>query len=169
MDNNKNIVLIGLMGAGKTTVGKKLSELLDYKFIDIDSEIEERENIKISKIFEDKGEAYFRQLEANLIKEFSQKEKLIISTGGGAFQDQVNRITLKEGGSVFYLQAPTPILFKRMLNEIDNRPMLHTENPEQRLQDLLNLREPNYNEADFIINTENKEPDEIANEIIEML
>ena len=92
----KQIVLIGMMGSGKTTVGKQLAEILDWTFIDLDEEIEERENKKISQIFNDNGEQYFRKKEKETIKEFVNLEKTILSLGGGAFEDEETQRLLKE-------------------------------------------------------------------------
>ena len=101
-----NIILVGMMGAGKTTIGKELLNVLkDYTLIDMDSEIENREKMKISEIFEKYGEKHFRELETNLLKELSKNQNQIISTGGGVFEKEENRNILKETGTVFYLKA----------------------------------------------------------------
>ena len=165
----KNIILVGLMGAGKTTVGKELAKLLHYSFLDIDDEIEKNEKRKISKIFQEDGEPYFRQLETNTIKNFENVEKIVLSTGGGALQKDENITALQKTGTLVYLQASVDTLYQRLLNEIDNRPMLHEENPKQKLSYLLQIREKNYLKADITIQTENKKPQEICQEIYQQL
>lgn len=166
MDKIKNIALIGLMGAGKTSVGKLLAKKLNFVFIDIDSIIEQKELSTIAEIFETKGEHYFRRLEVTTIAEYSDKFTQIISTGGGAPQNPINIENLKKNGLIFYLYAPVNILYNRLLNEIDNRPMLNTDNPLKRLEELLNKREPYYLNATYRIDTIDKTLEQIALEII---
>jgi shikimate kinase len=166
MTYNKNIALIGLMGAGKTSVGKLLAKNLGYNFIDIDDLIELKEKMKISEIFKIRGENYFRQIETQTIKDFSKNSNQVISTGGGAPQNPDNLKTLKSSCFVVYLYAPVTVLYERLLNEIDNRPMLHTENPKQKLHELLEKREPYYLKADIKVDTANKTPGEVVSDII---
>jgi shikimate kinase len=168
MKTKKNIILIGLMGAGKTTIGRLLASKLQYNFIDIDDLIEEKEKITISEIFASKGEPYFRELETSILKEYCTKNGQVISTGGGAPQKPENLKLMKNSGTIIYLYAPSDILYKRLLNEIDKRPMLHKENPKQRLQELLDKREPFYNMADYKIDTTHKDLEEIVTSIISL-
>ena len=161
-----NIILTGLMGAGKTSVGKILtSKLSDFTFIDIDEQIEQPEGITISKIFETKSEKYFRQLETNTIKHFSEKRNQIISLGGGALENELNRQYLFNSGIVFYLYATTDVLYNRIKKQ-SNRPLLLCDNPKQKLEELLKQREINYKKANVIIDTTNKSFNEITDEII---
>lgn len=169
MNRKPNIVLIGLMGAGKTSTGKILSTRLNYSFIDIDSIIEEREQCLISQIFETKGEAYFRRIETSTIIEFSEHQNLVISTGGGAPENNENIKHLKNNGILFYLYAPVDELFNRLTSEMSNRPMLFTANPQEKLSELLKRREPFYLKADFKIDTTNKTLEEVANSILFLL
>lgn len=163
----KNIVLVGLMGAGKSSVGQKLSQDLMQAFIDTDSMIENQENKTIQEIFDIYGEAYFRELENNIIKEISKTNNKIISIGGGAFQNLDNILNLKQNGFIFYLKASPKNLFERIKNS-NNRPLLNADNPLNILEKLLIQREPNYLKADFIINTELKTLNEITEEIIKV-
>lgn len=166
LNNNKNIVLIGLMGAGKTSVGKELSIITGFTFIDIDNIIEEREGTKISEIFASKGEKHFRQLEIDTIKEFSQHSKQVISTGGGAPEKVTNISNLKSNGTLYYLYAPVDVLYERLSSEMSNRPMLFEDNPKDKLLFLLNRREPFYLSADYTVNTTNKTILDIVQEVI---
>ena len=150
-----NIILTGLMGAGKTSVGKILtSKLSDFTFIDIDEQIEKLEGITISKIFETKSEKYFRE-----------KRNQIISLGGGALENELNRQYLFNSGIVFYLYATTDVLYNRIKKQ-SNRPLLLCDNPKQKLEELLKQREINYKKANVIIDTTNKSFNEITDEII---
>ncbi len=161
-----NIVLTGLMGAGKTSVGKMLAEKLpNVSFIDIDEQIEKQEGITISKIFETKSEKYFRQLETDTIKHFSTMQNQIISLGGGAFENELNRQYLLNSSTVIYLYAPTDVLYDRIKKQ-GNRPLLLCDNPKQKLKELLKQREINYKKANIIIDTTNKSFNEITDEII---
>lgn len=164
-----NIVLTGIMGAGKTTVGKALADILtDYVFIDADDVITQKEGMSISDIFEQKSEDYFRKLEKEVLKELSEKEGIILALGGGAFENEENRTNLKKNGHVFYLKGSVDELFNRIKNET-GRPMLKDKNPKNKLADLLKIREPNYLKADFIIDTDFKKINEIAEEIKQMV
>ena len=162
----KNIVLVGLMGAGKSSVGKLLAQKLNLSFVDTDELIEKKENIKISDIFSKYGEQYFRDLENKVISDLATKTSLVISTGGGSVQNINNLNALKETGFVIYLKAAPDILFERIKND-NSRPLLKTSNPLETLENLLKKRETNYSMADFIIDTNNKTIDGIISLIIE--
>lgn len=164
--NENNIVLIGLMGAGKTSAGREIAKLTGFEFIDIDDVIEQRAEMKISEIFAQKGEKCFRQLEIDTIKEFSENNRQVISTGGGAPEKITNLANLKTNGTLYYLYAPVEELFKRLSSEMDNRPMLFEDNPQQKLLYLLNKREQYYLQSDYKVDTVNRRLSEIAQEII---
>ncbi|HNS67778.1 MAG TPA: shikimate kinase, partial [Mesotoga infera] len=115
------VFLVGMMGSGKSTIGKILSSVLDLEFVDMDSEIEARSGKTVEKIFEDDGEGVFRKLERNLLKELVKKEGIVVSTGGGIVLDTVNRRTLKKENTI-YLKLPPADLFKRV--DTLNRPLL---------------------------------------------
>lgn len=163
----KNLVLVGLMGAGKTTVGHLLAEKMQYEFLDTDAIIEQEQGVLISAIFAQKGEAFFRQIESDVIKKVSDFSEKIISTGGGACEKDENIKALKKNSILVYLQASPDILFERIKNQ-NHRPLLQTENPLSKLQELLNKREKNYLQSDIIMTTENKKLEQIVEEIIEV-
>lgn len=142
-----NIVLIGFMGSGKTSVGKRLAGKIKYKFIDTDEWIEKTEKMKISEIFEKHGEEYFRNLETNTIKELiSSTKSTIISTGGGMPLRECNARLLKELGVVIYLKASEEITIKRVKGDT-TRPLLAGDNLEERVNRLLTERMPVYEAA----------------------
>ena len=161
-----NIVLIGMMGCGKTTVGGELAKVLvDYKYIDIDLEIEKSTQKKISEIFLKHGESFFRMLETEKISKFSKEEKQIISTGGGAFESEENRKNLKFNGTVIYLRTSPEEIYKRIKNET-HRPLLRKDFSVEKIASIIKKREQNYKKADIIIDTDLKTPQNIVKEII---
>jgi shikimate kinase len=164
--NKKNIVLIGLMGAGKTTIGKMLSQKLETEYVDIDTLIERESKKTINKIFEMYGEVLFRKLEAKAIKKISKYSNQIISTGGGAVETPENLENFKKNSILVYLYAPPEELYKRIKDD-HNRPLLKTGNPLQTMQKLFKKRQDFYNQADIKIETVNKKSYEIVDEIIE--
>ncbi|RMG00191.1 MAG: shikimate kinase [Nitrospirae bacterium] len=164
----KNIVLTGFMGTGKTAVGRELSKLLGLKLVEIDSEIERRTGKSIKEIFRDDGEAKFRDLETEVIKEFSDRENLIISTGGGAVMREENIRALKKKGILFCLTAEPESILQRT-SRSDERPLLNVDDPLKRIKELLEARRPQYMRADRMINTEGKTPSQVAREIIATL
>ena len=161
----KNIVLTGFMGTGKSEVSRELSKILGRKVIDIDTEIEKSQSMKISEIFKQSGEPGFRAIETEVIKNFSKNKNAIISTGGGAVLRQENVDALRENGVIICLTAAPETILKRTSNN-NGRPLLQVEDPLKKIQELLKLRMPYYAKADKIIDTENKTPFEIAEEII---
>lgn len=164
-----NIVLTGLMGAGKSSVGKLISEKFEnYSFIDIDEEIVKREGMSISDIFHNKSELYFRELEQKIIEEYSELSNYVISIGGGAFENEQNRTNLSKNGKTFYLKASAETLYSHIKND-KTRPLLQCENPLKKLKELLNKREPNYLKSDFVIDTDNKNIEDICGEIYRLL
>ena len=162
-----NIVLTGLMGGGKSTVGKLLAkQLAGYVFVDTDDVIVDLEGMSIPEIFEKKGEAYFREVEKNIIAEFSEEENLVIALGGGAFENEENRENLLNSGNVFYLKADVNTLFERIKGDT-NRPLLQCDNPKGKLEELLSKREPNYLKAHHTIDTISMSLDEIIETIMD--
>lgn len=160
-----NIFLVGLMGAGKTTVGKLLAKLQDKTFYDSDHEIERRTGVNIPLIFELEGESGFRKREAQTIAELAVMANVVVATGGGAVLLQENRETLARHGKVIYLRADVDELFHRTRGD-RNRPLLQTENPRDRLRELYAQRDPLYREiADMIIDTGGQPVSAIVSEI----
>ena len=164
-----NIILIGAMGAGKSTVGRKLARRLDMTFYDSDRVIEEKTGVDIATIFEYEGEEGFRKREENAIAELCRLEAIVLATGGGAVLSRRNREVLAAAGTVFYLQATVDALFERVRND-SNRPLLKTADRKRTLAELLLQREPLYLEAaDHTITTGQHGTSWIADEIVSQL
>jgi shikimate kinase len=148
-----NIFLVGPMGAGKSSVGKQLAKALARDFYDSDKEIEKRTGVSISWIFEREGEEGFRQREHNMIAELAELKDAVIATGGGAILSEENRKIFRAKGHVVYLSASVEQLYRRTSRD-KTRPLLQTENPKQRIREILKLREPLYKEvADIVLRT----------------
>ena len=148
--NSSNIFLVGLMGAGKTTVGRALAKKLNKRFIDSDHEIEARTGASIPLIFEIEGEASFRQREAEVIRDLTAQTDIVLATGGGAILRPDNREYLRTRGTVIYLRASINSILQRTAHD-KNRPLLQTANPRQRLEELAREREPYYREVAHIV------------------
>ncbi|BCL76489.1 shikimate kinase [Jeongeupia sp. HS-3] len=148
-----NFYLVGLMGAGKTTVGRALARATDKTFYDSDHEIIARSGARIPVIFEVEGEDGFRKREAAAIAELTALHGVVLATGGGAVLNPDNRDCLRRNGFVIYLRASVDDLFARTSHD-KNRPLLQTANPKQKLQELFEARDPIYCElADLVIDT----------------
>jgi shikimate kinase len=149
----KNIVLVGLMGAGKSTIGRHLSKRLNMVFHDSDAAIEQRTGVSIATIFEIEGEVGFRAREEQMITELCGNDNIILATGGGSVLSEKNRKILQYSGHVIYLSTSAKQLYMRIRHD-KSRPLMQTEDPLQTLTDLLMTREPYYLEvADSIIKT----------------
>lgn len=138
-----NIFLVGMMGAGKTSVGKLLARHLQKRFVDADHAIESRTGVRIPVIFEIEGEEGFRAREAAVIDELTRQEGLVLATGGGAVLRPENRAALHDRGTVVYLRAGVDDLWRRTRHD-RTRPLLQTADPRQRLAELLAVRDPLY-------------------------
>ena len=145
-----NVFLVGLMGAGKTSVGRLIAKRLGKQFLDSDHEIEARTGVKIPVIFEIEGEAGFRQREAAMIDELTQLDGIVLATGGGAVLNPANRRALHERGSVVYLRASVDELWNRTRRD-RNRPLLQTADPRGRLAELMAIRDPLYRDVAHLI------------------
>ena len=153
MSKKDNIFLVGLMGAGKTTVGKLLAKQLGKTFIDADHEIELRTGVKIPVIFEIEGEAGFRKREETVIAELAGRSNIVLGTGGGAVLSAQNRELLRTQGTVVYLRGSPEQLYERTRHD-RNRPLLQTEDPLAKLRELYGQRDPLYREiADLVVDT----------------
>lgn len=155
MENNqfilhKTVVFVGMMGAGKTAVGRTLAAQLGVLFRDSDHEIEEAANMSISEIFARDGEAFFRAKETQVIDRLLDGTPGILSTGGGAFMSEQNRGLITQKGVSVWLDADLDVLWERVRNK-DTRPLLRTENPKQTLSDLYDARVPTYALADLAV------------------
>lgn len=162
-----NIILIGFMGTGKTTIGKQLAETIGYDFVDTDEYIEQMQNMKISDIFKKEGEVYFRCLETKVIRNMSFfAEKKVISTGGGLPLREENIDILKRLGFIVHLKTSPEETWNRI--KYDNtRPLLQCENPYKKIEDLLKIRTPIYEKVGNItVYTDNISFEDIYNNII---
>ena len=164
----KNIVLIGFMGSGKTTIGKSLEEKTDMVFVDIDELIEAYEGCKISEIFADKGEAYFRRLEKETLKNLLEStDNKVISTGGGIVTNQENIPLLKQLGKVFYLRIKPETVVERLEGD-KTRPLLIGEDKLVKVEQLMTDRKELYEmAADKTIDTDGLSVSEIVGKILE--
>lgn len=161
-----NIILCGMMGVGKTSVGIKISELTGRRWFDTDVVITDRHG-RISDIFEFYGEAHFRTLETDVVRELSGKDDLVISTGGGLVLKPENSEMLKNGGKIFFLRASIETLLSRVRAD-DTRPLLReSSKTSERLVELLRERTPVYEHvADYIVDTDGKTVEEVAREVV---
>ena len=159
----RNIVLIGFMGSGKTTLGLKLSYLLRMPVEDTDKLIERQEGRSITQIFADDGESYFRELETELLRKCGeQKYERILSVGGGTPVNPVNRPLLHQCGTVVYLRVSPEVVYERLKNDT-TRPLLQCEDPLTRIRELLEIRDKIYAEcADIILDVDTSHSDELA-------
>lgn len=165
MSKANNIFLIGPMGAGKTTIGRHLATLLGKRFLDVDHEIEKRTGVAIPVIFEIESEAGFRRRECAAIEELTRNRDIVLATGGGAVLLEENRKVLKARGTVVYLQADVETLVERTRRD-RNRPLLQTDNPRGKIEELLRQREPMYREvADVVVDTGQRAPSSVARDI----
>ena len=164
----KNIYLIGMMGSGKTIVAKALAHEMMLHVEDLDERIVEREKRSINDIFAASGEDYFRRVEHEVLSDISKQDNIVVATGGGIILDPKNIACMQNTGVMVYLQAPTDVLVSRLQNETD-RPLLKTVSPADTLNDIYLKRRSLYEKAQYVINTTDKKPFEIAAEIIEML
>lgn len=150
MQENENIYLVGLMGAGKTTVGRQLAKRLGRTFFDSDHEIEARTGVKIPTIFEIEGEEGFRRREAQTIAELTAERNIILATGGGVVLNPENRQRLHDSGWVVYLNVPPRLLYERTRHD-RNRPLLRVPNPLAKLEELHAVRDPLYREVAHLV------------------
>lgn len=165
----QNIFLVGLMGAGKTSVGKMLSKRLNKTFYDSDQEIERVTGVKIPVIFEIEGEPGFRARESRMLSELVCRDNIVLATGGGAVLSEQNRRLLASHGTVIYLRATANDLWRRTRHD-KNRPLLQIGDPLERLQELLAQRDPLYREvADITIDTGNQSLSNLASRIEQQL
>ena len=163
----KNLVLTGMMGVGKSTIGKKLAKKLKHKFVDVDKIIEEKENNTIKEIFKNKGENYFRKIEKKITLEVLKKDKLVIALGGGAFINTSIRREIKSSSTSFWLDLKIMSLLPRLKN-IKKRPLLDEDDLEQSINKIYSERKKIYNESNFRIKCNAMDKDEIVYKIIEL-
>lgn len=164
----RSIVLIGLMGAGKTAVGRRLASWLDLPFTDADSEIEEAAGQTIKEIFAEHGEAYFRTGERKVIARLLDSGPQVLATGGGAYMDPQTRAAIKASGVSVWLKATLRVLLKRVARR-DNRPLLSVDNPEAVMKKLMAERSPIYAEADITVESRDVPHDVMVGAIVDAL
>ncbi len=165
----KNIVLIGFMGTGKSSVGIKLAEKFGMVFIDMDKEIEKVTHMSINQIFRKHGEKRFRSEERLLAKKLGFKKNLVIATGGGVVLNEENVEALEANGVLICLEASPEEILKRVKRKRACRPLIKKEYGENEIRAMLQEREVFYARSDFRINTDNKEPRVVAEEIARLL
>ena len=162
------VVLIGLMGAGKTAVGRRLASRLDLPFVDADSEIEAAAGETISEIFAEYGEEYFRQGERKVIARLLKGGPQVLATGGGAYMDAATRANIKARGVSIWLKADLKVLLKRV-GRRDNRPLLAKGDPGTVMKKLMDLRYPVYAEAEVIVESRDVPHDAMVGNVIDAL
>ena len=146
----RSIVLVGMMGAGKTSIGRRLAGLLHVPFLDADNEIEKAANLTIPEIFEHYGEAHFREGEERVLARLLASGPAVVATGGGAFMSEETRNRCRESGITIWLRADVPVLLERVRKK-GNRPLLNRPHPDKVLRQLLTEREPIYGQADIVV------------------
>jgi shikimate kinase len=163
------ICLVGMMGAGKTTVGKRLARRLGWSFVDADRELEARLGVSIPTIFDLEGEAGFRRRESEVIFDLAERQATVLATGGGAVISPDNRRVLREQGHVIYLRASAADLWHRLRRDT-TRPLLRTPNPRARIETLVREREPMYQEvAHQVVDTGRQPVDRVVDTLLAQL
>jgi shikimate kinase len=165
----KNIVLIGFMGTGKSTVGSRLAQRLKRKFVDMDREIERVVGMTVSDIFKRYGEIRFRSEEKLMVQKLARESGLVIAAGGGVVLDQGNIDTLSRNGIIIWLEATPNEIFERVNRKKGTRPLLKKDLKLEDIEEMLKARESLYARADYRVSTSGKSPEEVTNEIIEVL
>jgi shikimate kinase len=169
MEKKTNIVLIGFMGTGKSSVGMRLAQRLKMKFVDMDREIEKITGLSVSDIFKRHGEIRFRSEEKLLVNRLASKNGLVIATGGGVVLDQENMEGLRRNGVIICLEATPTEIFQRVNRRKGTRPLLKKNTQVGDIEEMLQARESFYARADYRINTSDKNPEQISNEIIALI
>jgi shikimate kinase len=167
--DRRSVVLIGMMGVGKSSIGRRLAARLAIPFVDADTEIEKAAGMSISDIFARHGEADFRSGEARVIGRLLEGGPQVLATGGGAFMNEGTRAAIKAKGVSIWLSAQYDVLVRRISKRKNERPMLQTDNPDETLRYLLKLREPTYALADLTVQSREGPHDAIVGEIVSVL
>jgi shikimate kinase len=163
-DRIKNIVLVGFMGTGKTSVGVRLAEMLKMQFVDTDDLIEKESGMSISDMFSQKGEDYFRDRESSIIEKVSKLGGQVIATGGGAVKREENVNNLRANGIIFCLHASPEVILQRT-SSYSHRPLLQVDDPISKIQEMLKEREPFYDKADYRIDTSQLTLEQVVDKI----
>jgi shikimate kinase len=162
------IVLVGLMGAGKSSVGRRLSEKLGIPFVDADHEIETAAGKSINDIFAEHGETYFREGERRVIARLMSNGAQVLATGGGAYMNDETRARIQDGGVSVWLKASLPLLMKRVMKRQD-RPLLKNDDPEGVMRALMDKRYPVYARADVTVESRDVQHGQMVNDVIKSL
>ncbi len=162
------VVLVGLMGAGKSTIGKKMAALLDLPFFDLDTEIENVSRMSVTELFASYGEPEFRDLERRVMQRLLEGGPMVLATGGGAFMNEQTRENIAEAGISVWLNAELDVLMERVLRRQD-RPLLKNADPRGVMQKLMTERYPVYATADLSIMSRDEKREVIAQEVITLL
>jgi shikimate kinase len=169
MNNPGSFFLVGPMGAGKSTIGRQLARALNLEFVDSDREIELRTGVDIPLIFELEGESGFRRRERQVIQLLTARKGLVLATGGGAVLDPDNRKWLASRGKVIYLHTTVDQQLERTAHD-RGRPLLQTENPRRKLEELMQTRDPLYREiADWVVETDTCRVREVVQQIVQRI
>lgn len=163
-----SIVFVGLMGAGKTAIGRKVAQLLGLPFVDSDHEIQNVSRMTIAELFERYGEAEFRALERRVIGRLLEDGPQVLSIGGGAFLNEETRAAIAEHGISIWLKADLDVLMERVMKK-QNRPLLKTPDPRETMRTLMEARYPVYAAADITVQTRDERREVIAAEVVEAL
>jgi shikimate kinase len=166
---HRSVVLIGMMGVGKSSIGRRLAARLGIPFVDADAEIEQAAGMSISDIFARHGEADFRSGEARVIARLLDGGPQVLATGGGAFMNEATRAAIKSKGVSIWLSAEFDVLMRRIAKRKNERPMLQTADPAETLRQLIALREPTYALADLTVQSREVPHDAIVAEIVAAL
>jgi shikimate kinase len=166
--DGKSIVMVGLMGCGKSAVGRRLAAKLGLPFVDADEEIEKAAGKSIEDIFAEHGEAYFREGERKVLARLLRSGPQVLATGGGAFMNAETRAAIAQSGVSVWLKAELPLLVRRVAKR-SNRPLLKTGNPEVVMQNLMDARYPVYAQADITVESRDVPHELIVAEILERL
>ncbi|ACP26472.1 shikimate kinase [Sinorhizobium fredii NGR234] len=161
----RNLIFIGLMGAGKSAIGRLTAQALGVPFVDSDHEIERVSRMTVSELFAAYGEEEFRALEARVLKRLLRSGPRVVSTGGGAYINERSRRQIKKGGLTVWLNADLEVLWERV-NKRDTRPLLKTENPKQTLENLMRARYPVYAEADLVVLSRDVKKETMVEEVL---
>jgi shikimate kinase len=160
-----NLALVGFMGTGKTSAGRLVADQLHFEFLDTDELIQTRTGHTIADIFATRGEAAFRELERDVVRELAGRTKIVISTGGGLPANLDNLAALKIHALVVCLWASEEKIWERVRNQA-HRPLLHDPDPQRKIGELLKLRAPFYRQADVLINTDQRSAREVAQQVV---
>ncbi len=161
----RNLALIGFMGTGKSTVGRQVARELSFEFVDTDNLIEEHAGVSIAEIFDRSGEAVFRKMERDVVAQLVHRDDTVIAAGGGLVVDPANLESLKTHALVVCLWASPEAIWQRCRTQT-HRPLLHDPDPQARIRELLDRREPHYRQADIIVSTEIRPQREVVQQVV---